>query len=86
VSVNTGRAEVKADSTDPGNGPACRVNGASWQLSPGTTVGKLVDTWCTSREGIAVALNKEVVPRSLWVTHLVQAGDEVEIVTASAGG
>lgn len=36
--------------------------------------------------GIAVALNMELVPRSEWATTLVNAGDEIEVITARQGG
>jgi sulfur carrier protein len=62
------------------------VNGARWQTSPGTTVAEVVDEWCASRKGIAVALNGEVVPKSTWADTTVHHADEIEIVTAAAGG
>lgn len=36
--------------------------------------------------GVAVALNDEVVRRSDWATTTLEAGDRVEIVTATQGG
>ncbi|BAJ50865.1 thiamine biosynthesis protein ThiS [Candidatus Caldarchaeum subterraneum] len=39
-----------------------------------------------ARQGIAVAVNGEVVPRSMWGRVRLKAGDIVEIVTAVAGG
>jgi sulfur carrier protein len=62
------------------------VNGAPADLAPGTTVADLVATRCTSPRGVAVALNGEVVPRSTWEATAVGTGDDVEIVTAAAGG
>jgi sulfur carrier protein len=62
------------------------VNGARWQTSPGTTVADAVDEWCASRKGIAVALNGEVVPKSTWAHTALCDADEIEIVTAAAGG
>jgi sulfur carrier protein len=35
---------------------------------------------------VAVAVNGEVVPRSTWGSTPVTPGDDVEIVTAAAGG
>ena len=48
-----------------------------------TTGGQAVDG---SRLGVAVARNAAVVPRSLWWTTELTAGDEIEIVTAVQGG
>ncbi|WP_420898436.1 sulfur carrier protein ThiS [Cryobacterium serini] len=47
------------------------------------TGGQAVDG---SRLGVAVARNAAVVPRSLWWTTELTAGDEIEIVTAVQGG
>jgi sulfur carrier protein len=38
------------------------------------------------REGTAVAVNMEVVPRGVHVATALQAGDQVEIVQAVGGG
>lgn len=46
----------------------------------------LVSAWCRSPDGIAVARNREVVPRSEWHSTPLSAHDVVEIVTATAGG
>ncbi len=62
------------------------VNGAPADLAPGTTVADLVATRCASPRGVAVALNGEVVPRSTWGSTALATGDDIEIVTAAAGG
>jgi sulfur carrier protein len=70
--------------TDPGTHVV--VNGAPHPLAPGATVADLVSVWCRSPDGIAVARNREVVPRSEWDSTPLSAHDVVEIVTAAAGG
>jgi sulfur carrier protein len=62
------------------------VNGRPCALDPGTSVAGLVAQWCASPEGIAVARNGEVVPRSAWPETRLDDDDKVEIVTAAAGG
>jgi sulfur carrier protein len=62
------------------------VNGRGCVVSPGTTVAHVVAQWCDSPDGIAVARNGEVVPRSAWPSTDLSDDDSVEIVTASAGG
>ena len=62
------------------------VNGAACESSRQKTVADLVEEWCPSPKGIAVARNGEVVPRSTWADTPLQDGDEIEIVTAAAGG
>lgn len=62
------------------------VNGTPWDGPPEATVADLVAAWCDSPRGIAVARNGDIVPKSRWgQTHLA-AGDQIEIVTAAAGG
>ncbi len=62
------------------------VTGAREQLATGATVADVVGKWCASPDGVAVARNGDVVPRSTWAQTPVEAGDHLEIVTAAAGG
>lgn len=62
------------------------VNGTAEQLGSDATVADVVARWCPSPDGVAVARNGAVVPRSAWPRTAVQAGDHLEIVTAAAGG
>ena len=68
------------------SGFAVHVNGTPAALGPGATVADVVARWCATADGIAVACNGDVVPRSTWAATLLHAGDRVEIVTAAAGG
>ena len=62
------------------------LNGEGADIAMGTTVASLVALVAPSPRGIAVAVNQEVVPRSLWATVQLAAGDRVEVLTASQGG
>jgi len=62
------------------------VNGAAERFPGATTVDQVVLRLCDSADGIAVARNGEVVPRSAWPVTVVEAGDRLEILTAAAGG
>ena len=62
------------------------VNGEVWAMPAGATVADVVGAWCHAPQGIAVARNREVVPRSEWAATPVVRHDRVEIVTAAAGG
>jgi sulfur carrier protein len=62
------------------------VNGRDCVVGAGTTVATVVAQWCDSPDGIAVARNGEVVPRSAWPSTDLRPDDRVEIVTAAAGG
>ena len=62
------------------------VNGSRTTLSGGATVGALLDHLGLRRDGIAVARNRRVVPRSRHDTECLEAGDRVEIIQAVGGG
>lgn len=62
------------------------VNGQPRRVAPGTTVAALVHELAASPRGIAVAIDREVVPRSTWDRVLVRGGTSVEVVTAVSGG
>ncbi len=70
----------------PGLALVVLVNGERQRIADGTSVAAVVDTYAPSRSGIAVARNREVVPRSRWEDTAVAEGDNIEIVTAVAGG
>jgi sulfur carrier protein len=38
------------------------------------------------RNGVAVAVNEQVVPRNQWKEQLLQAADRVMVIQATAGG
>lgn len=50
-----------------------------------TTVADAVEATTTAERGIAVAVNGEVVPKSQWQQKL-EAGDKVEVLSATQGG
>lgn len=60
------------------------VNGAHYEPSPSETVSDLVLSHVGRVEGVAVAVDGAVVPRSQWAATPV-AGT-IEIVTAAQGG
>ncbi len=62
------------------------VNGEDVELADGSTVADVVARLCPSDRGVAVAVDREVVPRSVWDTVVVTEGASVEVVTAAAGG
>ena len=46
----------------------------------------LEDMALAGRQGLAVAVNTEVVPRSRWAERRLQEGDRVLVIQASQGG
>ena len=65
---------------------AVLVNGVPRTLAAGTTGDDVVCLIAPDRRGVAVAVNGEVVPRSIWCQTAVMAGDRVEVLTAAQGG
>jgi len=64
------------------------VNGETHALGGGAaaTLDGLVDLLGHERRGLAIAVNGEVVPRSMWTQQLLADGDQVEILTIAQGG
>ncbi len=70
------------------SGLALHVNGEPVLLAEGTTVAALV-VHLTGEEhprGVAVAVDRVIVPRSEWAVTLLAPGARVEVVEAAAGG
>jgi len=70
------------------NEVAVTVNGDPLTVPGGSTIADVVAqlTGGAEPQGIAVAVNRCVVPRSEWSTTLARAGARIEVVTAAAGG
>jgi len=68
--------------------PTLTVNGAPTALVAASTVTDLLRQLDIDPAvgGIAVAVNGVVVPRSRWTQTTLTAGDDVEIIRATAGG
>ena len=64
-----------------------RLNGEARKLEGATYVADLVAALVEeSNEGVAVAVNGEIVVRKQWPETEVRDGDDVEIVRAVQGG
>lgn len=62
------------------------VNGEGRAMSVGCTVARLIEELNLEASRIAVELNLEILPKSLWATTLLADGDRVEIVHFVGGG
>ncbi len=63
-----------------------RVNGEDRELEEGVSVATLLDSMSLEVNGIAVALNMEIVRRGEYADTRLSDGDELEIVRAVGGG
>ncbi len=63
-----------------------RVNGEWRDLPEGVSVREMLAALGLESLWLAVAVGGEVVPQARWDDHRILANDEVEVVTAMAGG
>ena len=62
------------------------LNGETRDVPTASSIADLVATLDRGSRGIAVAVNREVVPRARWSECVLQAGDRVDVVQAIGGG
>ena len=63
------------------------INGEQHTLEQELVLLSLLEQACGSNlEGIAVAINGALIPRSAWPNTTLESGDDVEIVQATSGG
>jgi sulfur carrier protein len=64
------------------------LNGEAAHVAAGSTIADLVAGLTEEEDpkGVAVAVDRSVVPRSEWATTPARAGSLVEVVSAAAGG
>lgn len=63
-----------------------KVNGERREISEGMTIDALLNILAIKRQGIAIDLNREIVPKRLLGTTVLKEGDAVEIVRMVGGG
>lgn len=63
-----------------------RVNGETRTFPAGASVAELVERLGLTGRKLAVAVNRDVVPRARYATHRLVEGDRVEILEAVGGG
>ena len=62
------------------------LNGAPHPLAENQNLQDLVAALELSNKALAIAVNREVVPRDKWQQRILQARDRVDIVRAIGGG
>jgi sulfur carrier protein len=65
---------------------AIELNGEPREVEDGQRVQDLVATLNLGNQAVAVAINREIVPRHLWRQRALQASDRVDVVRAIGGG
>ncbi|MYN38276.1 sulfur carrier protein ThiS [Duganella sp. FT109W] len=62
------------------------LNGAPHRVPAQQTLDQLIDALALSGQALALAVNRNVVPRQQWADRVLQAQDKVDIVRAIGGG
>lgn len=62
------------------------LNGAPHQVPPGQTLDQLIAALSLENQALALAVNRNVVPRKAWQDRVLETCDQVEIVRAIGGG
>ncbi len=62
------------------------LNGEAYPLEKEHSLAALIGALNLSGQAIAVAVNRQIIPRAQWQTHLLQAQDKVDVVRAIGGG
>jgi sulfur carrier protein len=65
---------------------AIHLNGEPREVAEGQLVQALVAELNLGNQAVAVAVNREIVPRQKWAERALQVADKVEIVRAIGGG
>lgn len=63
-----------------------QLNGEAREIAPGQSVHTLVEQLGLAGQALAVAVNREIVPRALWPQRTLQSQDRVELVRPVGGG
>lgn len=62
------------------------LNGTPHPIMENQNVQELIAALDLSNKSLAVAINREVVPRHKWAERILQPSDRVDIVKAIGGG
>jgi sulfur carrier protein len=62
------------------------LNGAPHVVAENQNVQELIASLELTNKSLAVAINREVVPRHKWQERMLQPGERVDIVKAIGGG
>lgn len=63
-----------------------RINNNAMEIADGTTLRDIADSRKLPAQGVAMAVNNEMVPREKWAEHVVHDGDDIVILKAFCGG
>jgi len=62
------------------------VNDESIDIAAASNISQLLNQLNTAPKGIAIAIEQEIIPSSLWDKHLLKEDDKVLLIRATQGG
>jgi sulfur carrier protein len=62
------------------------LNGKPHVVADGSDLGQLIAALELTGKGVAVAVNRQVVPLQLWAGRVLVEADKVDVVRAIGGG
>ena len=62
------------------------LNGEAYPLEKEHSLAALIATLNLSGQAIALAVNRQIIPRAQWQDHQLHAQDKVDVVRAIGGG
>lgn len=65
---------------------AIQLNGEPHRIPSTCTLGGLIEALDLGQRRVAIAVNREVIPRSQFNAHQLANGDRVEVLEAVGGG
>lgn len=63
-----------------------RVNNQPVALAAPTSLEELLKQLNRPQQGVALAVNQQIINRSHWSGHILNDGDSVTLIQATAGG
>lgn len=63
-----------------------QVNNKEVEITPASTLTQLTDQMELPGQGIAIAVNNKMIPRTEWENYLLQENDNLVIIKAACGG
>ncbi len=63
-----------------------RLNGTEEQFPDGSTLAEVVQRITSATQGIAVAVDAQVIRRNEWASTALRPGAQVDVLTAVQGG
>ncbi|HET8828656.1 MAG TPA: sulfur carrier protein ThiS [Pelobium sp.] len=63
------------------------VNKQIYQIQPNCDIQQLFSAVLNQpTQGLAIAINQKVIPKTQWENHLLHSGDQIIIIKATQGG